>query len=54
MVADGLTKPLPWNKWNKFLDKLGLVDMKERLGDRQVDMLELQEHMELLETDSGI
>lgn len=34
MLADGLTKSLPTNKWTKFLDQLGLV---ERLASAQTD-----------------
>jgi hypothetical protein len=46
MVADGLTKALPATKWAKFLDKLGLVDIRDRIMDKEIDLLDLEQRME--------
>ena len=51
MLADGLTKPLPPNRWSKFLDQLRLVDVKEYLSEKEADLTELEQKMEALYID---
>jgi hypothetical protein len=46
IIADRLTKALPATKWTKFLDKLGLVDIRDRIMDKEVDLLDLEQRME--------
>jgi hypothetical protein len=41
MTADGLTKVLPVNKWSSFLEQLGMVETKERISPRELDIEEL-------------
>ena len=43
MIADGLTKALPGNKWSKFLDQLGLVNVAEDLNRKEVQIDELED-----------
>jgi hypothetical protein len=49
MIADGLTKALPSNRWSKFLDQLGLVDVKEYLSEKEADLTELEQKMDALD-----
>ena len=49
MVADGLTKALPANKWSKFLDKLGLEEIKDTITNKEADLLDLEQRMEAFE-----
>lgn len=51
MLADGLTKALPPNRWSKFLDQLGLADVKEYLSEKEADLTELEQRMEALDID---
>ena len=46
MVADGLTKALLATKWNRFLEKLGLIWILEKITDMEVDLLDLEQRME--------
>jgi hypothetical protein len=41
MTADGLTKVLPVNKWSSFLEQLGMVETKERISPRELDIDDL-------------
>jgi hypothetical protein len=45
-VADRLTKTLPAAKWTKFLDKLGLVDIQDRITDKEINLLDLEQKIE--------
>ncbi|KAF7573323.1 hypothetical protein PtrM4_082280 [Pyrenophora tritici-repentis] len=45
MIADGFTKPLPANKWARFLDQLGLVE-REEAPLREIELKEVQEQLE--------
>ncbi|KAI1514780.1 DUF1682 domain containing protein [Pyrenophora tritici-repentis] len=45
MIADGFTKPLPANKWARFLDQLGLVE-REEAPLREIGLKEVQEQLE--------
>jgi hypothetical protein len=45
MIADGLTKPLSTGNWNRFLDQIGLVDVRDRIVEREVDLDELEERL---------
>jgi hypothetical protein len=38
MTADGLTKVLPVNKWSSFLEQLGMVETKECILPRELDI----------------
>jgi len=51
MAADGLTKALPAVKWNRFLDKLGLIWISEKITDTEVDLLDLEQRMEAFDID---
>ncbi|KAF7566030.1 hypothetical protein PtrM4_054640 [Pyrenophora tritici-repentis] len=48
MIADGLTKSLPPNKWPEFLEQLGLVPAKEILARNSAPLEEIQEKLENL------
>jgi len=45
MMADGLTKALPSNKWEDFLNQLGLVERKETPL-KEITLEKLQEQLE--------
>jgi hypothetical protein len=49
MTADGLTKVLPANKWSSFLVQLGMVETKERISPRELDMEDLLDGIGTLE-----
>ena len=49
MTADRLTKVLPVNKWSSFLDQLGMVETKERISPRELDIEGLLDGIETLE-----
>lgn len=49
MIADGLTKALPANKWARFLGQLGMEDIAGRLTEREADAEEILERMEALD-----
>ena len=51
MIADGLTKALRAAKWNRFLDKLGLIWILEKITDTEVDLLDLEQRMEAFNID---
>ena len=51
MIADGLIKALPAAKWNRFLDKLGLIWILEKITDTEVDLLDLEQRMEAFDID---
>ena len=40
MLADGFTKALPANKWERFLSQMGLI---ERTGIREITAARLEE-----------
>jgi hypothetical protein len=48
MIADGLTKALPINKWTIFLDHLGLVDVRDRQVTNNAPLEEIQEQLDNL------
>ena len=52
MIADGLTKALPSNRWSKFLDQLGLKDVKEYLSEKEADLTELEHRMDALDVEN--
>ena len=49
MTADRLTKVLPVNKWSSFLEQLGMVETKERISPRELDIEGLLDGIETLE-----
>jgi hypothetical protein len=49
MTADGLTKVLPVNKWSSFLEQLGMVETKECISPRELDMEDLLDGIGTLE-----
>jgi hypothetical protein len=49
MTADGLTMVLPANKWSSFLEQLGMVETKERISPRELDMKDLLDGIGTLE-----
>jgi hypothetical protein len=49
MTADGLTKVLPVNKWSSFLEQLGVVETKERISLRELDIEDLLDGLGTLE-----
>jgi hypothetical protein len=49
MTADGLTKVLPVNKWSSFLEQLGMVETKERISPRELDIEDLLDGIGTLE-----
>ncbi|KAK1912634.1 hypothetical protein P3342_004570 [Pyrenophora teres f. teres] len=48
MIADGLTKALPPNKWPEFLQQLGLVPAETIIARNQALLEEIQEKLESL------
>ncbi|KAK1912922.1 hypothetical protein P3342_004858 [Pyrenophora teres f. teres] len=48
MIADGLTKALPPNKWPEFLQQLGLVPAETIIARNQAPLEEIQEKLESL------
>jgi hypothetical protein len=46
MIADGFTKVLPANKWNGFLDQLGLVIVEATEITRDVNIDEIQDQLD--------
>ena len=42
MLADGLTKALPKNKWTTFLEQIKLMDVKEKLIEREQELVEIE------------
>ena len=46
MIADGLTKVLPGNKWEGFLQQLGLVNIETKEVTNTVPLEEIQEQLE--------
>jgi hypothetical protein len=46
MIADGLTKVLPTNKWDSFLDQLGLVQAKTTEEMNPVALEEIQAQLD--------
>ena len=48
MIADGLTKALPANKWIKFLYHLGLVEVRDQKVTRDAPLQEIQEQLDSL------
>ena len=46
MIADGLTKALPINKWITFLDHLGLVEVRDWKATNNVPLEEIQEQLD--------
>ena len=49
MLANSLTKALPANKWSSFLQQIRLVDVRERMVDKEADMDEIEARIEALE-----
>jgi len=45
MIADGLTKVLPANKWQGLLDQLGLVDVTSIEVTRTAPLNEIQDYL---------
>jgi hypothetical protein len=48
MPADGLTKALPRNKWNTFLNYLNLVERTDRPNYQELSLNRLQEALEVV------
>ena len=48
MTADGLTKALPVNQWQRFLTQLGLTESRTQEATRKVALLEIQDQIERL------
>jgi hypothetical protein len=48
MTADGLTKALPVNQWQRFLTQLGLVESRTQEATRKMALLEIQDQIERL------
>ncbi|KAL6152339.1 hypothetical protein ACJQWK_04811 [Exserohilum turcicum] len=48
MTADGLTKALPVNQWQRFLTQLGLIESRTQEATRRVALLEIQDQIERL------
>ncbi|HEY9845965.1 MAG TPA: Ty1/Copia family ribonuclease HI, partial [Candidatus Caenarcaniphilales bacterium] len=46
MIADGLTKVLPVNKWKGFLDQLGLVEIKNHTISNDAPLEAIQDQLE--------
>jgi thioesterase domain-containing protein len=46
MPADGLTKALPRNKWQAFLNHLNLVERTDNGNHQEIALNELQEKLE--------
>jgi hypothetical protein len=45
MIADGLTKALQGDKFRRFRSQLGLVDLSDHLGQRQLAETQLDDHI---------
>ena len=48
MTADGLTKALPLNQWQRFLTQLGMVESRTQEAARRVALLKIQEQIKRL------
>lgn len=46
MVANEFTKFLLVNKWSKFLNKLDLTEIKNKIINKKADLLELKQRIE--------
>ncbi|KAH7154708.1 hypothetical protein DER46DRAFT_613430 [Fusarium sp. MPI-SDFR-AT-0072] len=52
MIADGLTKALPAQQFQKFITQVGLVDIKDRIQERRTkeltaeDFIRTKEHLD--------
>ncbi|EXK82237.1 hypothetical protein FOQG_13375 [Fusarium oxysporum f. sp. raphani 54005] len=52
MIADGLTKALPAQQFQKFVTQVGLVDIKDRIQERRTkeltaeDFIRTEEHLD--------
>lgn len=46
MTADGFTKVLPAGRWKDFLGQLGLEELKDRPGLKELDMEALQQDLD--------
>ena len=46
MIADGFTKVLQGNKWEAFIDQLGLVKVEKREETNDAPLEEIQEQLE--------
>ena len=46
MLADGFTKALQNNAFNSFVQQLGLVDIQERLDQKGLRELDIEEYLE--------
>lgn len=53
IIADGLTKALPYNKWNNFLKQLGLVEVRNHEVTKEAPLEEIQRQLEDLTTAQG-
>jgi hypothetical protein len=45
MIADGLTKALPAQQFEKFVMQVGLVDIKERIQERRFKELTIEDFL---------
>ena len=46
MLADGFTKALQNNAFDSFVRQLGLVDIQERLDEKGLRELDIEEYLE--------
>ena len=46
MLADGFTKALQNNAFNRFVRQLGLVDIQDRLDQKSLRELDIEEYLE--------
>jgi hypothetical protein len=53
MMADGLTKVLPYEAHQRFVRQIGLIDIKERLGERRLQEITLDELEQIEDSISG-
>jgi hypothetical protein len=49
MTVDGLSKVLPVNRWSYFLEQLGMVETKEHISPRELDIEDLLDEIETIE-----
>jgi hypothetical protein len=53
MMADGLTKVLPYEGHQRFVRQIGLIDIKERLKERRLQEITLDELERIEDSISG-
>ena len=53
MMADGLTKVLPYKAHQRFVRQIGLIDIEERLKERHLQEITLDELEQIEDSISG-